>query len=669
MNGPLHDLARAAGVVPAWQDYRYQWHDVAPDTLRTVLAHLGLPAASDAQIVGSRAVLADRGHHLAPLITAEQGKPIPIGPTGTWMLVLETGEQFDGHTETGFLPPIGTPGYHRLEIAGQQTTIAVAPPRGFTIQDASSNLDPSPGSRPYALAVQLYALRRANDGGIGDFRALQEFVAPAARHGAAGLAISPVHAQFSADIHRFSPYSPSSRIQLNVLHAGIDLPDTAECRRLSNGSLVDWPAAARLRLDALRSAFEHASPALLQQFAEFRAAEGDALENHARFEALHAHQFAAGRWHWRDWPIELQSPESLAVHRFAVGDKHEVDLHAFMQFTADRSLGAVQAAALAAGMPIGLIADLAVGADSGGSQCWARQAEILGGMSVGAPPDLLSASGQTWGLAAFSPTGLKQNGYRAFIEMLRHAMRHAGGVRIDHALGLARLWVVPDGASAREGAYLTYPLEDLLRLIALESHRNRAIVLGEDLGTIPEGFQQRLAEAGTLGMRVLWFERYGPLFTDPRSWTPAAAAMTSTHDLATVAGWWAGRDLQWRGSLGISGGSENHAREEQERIEDRTTLWSAMEFSGAASGPAPDPDDAETIADAATRHIATAACDLVILPIEDALALVEQPNLPGTMDEQHPNWRRRLEGPAATLLDSPRVAARLTTLSKAHPFA
>ena len=663
MSEPLHDLARAAGVAPAWQDYRLQWHDVSPETLRNVLGHLGLPAASDAQITESRAILADRSHHLAPLITAEQGKPVPMGSRGTWKLTLETGEQHDGHTDTELLPPVDTPGYHRLEFAGQQTILAVAPRRGFTVGDAV------PGTRPWALAVQLYALRRDNDGGIGDFRALQDLVGPAARHGAAAIAISPVHAQFSADIHRFSPYSPSSRIQINVLHAGIDLPDTAESRRLSNEPLVDWSAAARLRLDALKAAFDHATPALLQQFAEYRTAEGDALESHARFEALHAHQFAEGRWHWRDWPIELQSPESLAVQRFAVAHRQEVDLHAFMQFTADQSLQAVQAAALAAGMPIGLIADLAVGADSGGSQCWARQAEILAGMSVGAPPDLLSVSGQTWGLAAFSPTGLKQNGYRAFIEMLRHAMRHAGGVRIDHALGLARLWVVPDGASAREGAYLTYPLEDLLRLIALESHRNRAIVLGEDLGTIPGGFQERLAEAGALGMRVLWFERYGPLFTDPRSWTRAAAAMTSTHDLATVAGWWAGRDLHWRGSLGISGGAANHAREEQERIEDRKTLWSAMEYSGAVVGPAPEPDDADTIADAAARHVARSSCDLVILPIEDALALLEQPNLPGTMNEQHPNWRRRLDGPAATLLDSPRVTARLATLTRPPPTA
>jgi len=207
-------------------------------------------------------------------------------------------------------------------------------------------------------------------------------------------------------------------------------------------------------------------------------------------------------------------------------------------------------------MPIGLIADLAVGADSGGSQCWARQDETLLGLSVGAPPDLLSYTGQNWGLAAFSPRGLALNGYGAFIEMLRTAMRHAGGVRIDHALGLTRLWVVPDGASPREGAYIRFPLEDMLRLIAIESHRMKAIVLGEDLGTVPEGFTEQLVAANVLGMRVLWFERdHAQHFIPPTAWSANAAAMTGTHDLPTVAGWWAGRDLEWRHRLDLFGRS------------------------------------------------------------------------------------------------------------------
>ena len=648
---PLHSLAKAAGIAPTWQDVHGDWHEVAPDTLLAVLDALGLPGRTPAQVAESTADLARRDATLPPLVTATVGQPVALPGHGPWRLTLEDGTTSEHHT----LPPIDTPGYHRLEGQGRSTVLAVAPARGYTVQQSS------PGRRPWALAVQLYSLRRPGDAGLGDFRALQDLIPDAAALGAAGIAISPVHAQFSADRDRFSPYSPSSRIQLNVLHAGIDMPASAGSARLEQLDLIDWPQAARLRLDALKSLHDTADQATLAAFAAWRQAQGDALQTHATFEALHARQFAEGRWHWRTWPTELQDPADPAVQAFAQRHAAAVTLHAFMQFIADRSLSETQAAARAAGMSIGLIADLAVGADSGGSHCWSRQDETLIGMGIGAPPDLLSTHGQSWGLAAFSPRGLRDNGYRAFIEMLRHAMRHAGGVRIDHALGLARLWVVPDGASAADGAYLAFPLDDMLRLIALESHRNRAIVLGEDLGTIPDGFQDRLAANATLGMRVLWFEKKHNLFTDPRTWTRAAAAMSSTHDLATIAGWWQARDLHWRGSLGISGGADNHTREERERVTDRAALWAAFRHSGAATGPAPAPSDPVPAVDAAIRHLATAACDLVILPIEDALALPEQPNLPGTGNEQHPNWRRRL--PPDARLDTPAIQARLAPLT------
>ncbi|GAC1485143.1 MAG: 4-alpha-glucanotransferase [Acetobacteraceae bacterium] len=631
-----------------------------------LLGAIGLPAATDAEVRDSLAQVTHQAADLPPLVTAAAGEPtaLSVAP-GRFVLTFEDGTRRDGMTTAGdggaLLPAIDRPGYHRLETAGQHTVLAVAPRHGFTVQDAA------PGSRPWALAVQLYALRRAGDAGLGDFRALQQLAGPAAAHGAAGIAISPVHAQFSADPDRYSPYSPSSRIMLNVLHAAEDWPQDDETARLEAEPLANWPRASRRRLAALRQAFAAASPDEMRLLTKFRAERGEPLETHARFEAIHEDQFGPdpGRWHWRTWPEALRHPGNPAVAAFAAAHPHEVALHAFMQMRADRSLAAAQASARQAGMPIGLIADLAVGADSGGSHCWSRQEETLIGLSIGAPPDLLSTAGQNWGLAAFSPRGLRQNGFAAFLEMLRSAMRHAGGVRIDHALGLARLWVVPDGASAAEGAYLAFPTADLLRLIALESSRHRAIVLGEDLGTIPEGFQDQLEAAGILGMRVLWFERERERFTSPRSWTRSAAAMTSTHDLPTVAGWWEGRDLEWRARLDLAGGPDHQAQEGNERFRDRFLLWETMRDSGAVAGDPPGNADAEAFADAATLHVA-AACDLAIIPIEDALALPEQPNLPGTMDQQHPNWRRRLPGPAGNLLEQPRVAARLAAVSRAR---
>ena len=650
----LRALAESVGIAPRWQNYRNEWQEVSEEALQNVLNALGYPAATDAQVADSRARLAELRSDLPPLVTAGHGEPLRLPVVaGAYELAMEDGSRRSGVLEaaTGgaVLPGIEQPGYHTLETAGRRTIVAVAPRHGVTASEMG---------RPWALAVQLYALRRPGDGGVGDFEALRRFAAPAARHGAAGIAISPVHAQFSADPDRFSPYSPSSRISLNVLHAAIDQPDADD-----GGTLVDWPAASRRRLAALRAEFESASPADLQSLEGFREAMGDTLETHARFEALHAEQFGQhGRWHWQTWPDELRHPRNPAVEAFARDHEREIAYHAYMQWRADSGLAAAHAAAREAGMKIGLIADLAVGADSGGSHCWARQDQILQGLSIGAPPDLLNGSGQNWGLAAFSPTGLRVNGFGAFLEMLRAAMRNAGGVRIDHALGLRRLWVVPDGHSSREGAYLAFPQTDLLRLIALESHRSRTIVIGEDLGTIPSGFQEELATAGVLGMRVLWFERNPVDFVAPRDWTRAAVAMTGTHDLATLSGWWRGRDLEWRARLGLAGNADAAAQEGHERFRDRFMLWDAMRASGAAHGDPPPNEEPARFVDAATRYVAGAASDLMILPVEDALALDEQPNLPGTMSEQHPNWQRRLPGPAETLLDAPEVAQRLRTI-------
>jgi 4-alpha-glucanotransferase len=662
----LGRLAEAAGVAPTWTDVFGKTHAVAPPTLRAVLAALALPADTDGDIAESFQRLRDSAV-LPPLVTADAGAPVvlPVAPA-RYQLRLEDGRIFGGvaagHGSGSAIPAILEPGYHALTIGDAETVVAVAPARGFTVGDAV------PGGRAWGIAVQLYALRRMGDGGIGDFAGLAAFARNAARHGAAAVAISPVHAQFSADPDRFSPYSPSSRTALNVLHAAVDDGplDTAwevQARGFEAEPLVDWPGAGRARLARLRAMFVRAKSDAAEQAAlrEFIALRGDVLTTHAVFEALHAHFFAQGPalWHWQNWPAEMRDPHGAAVRQFAAANAEEVAFHAYMQFLADRGLAAAQAEARAAGMAIGLVTDLAVGTDSGGSHCWARQAETLLGLSVGAPPDLMQRRGQNWGLAAFSPRGLREAGFGTYIEMLRSALAHAGGMRIDHAMGLNRLWVIPSGASGAEGAYIAMPERDLFRLITLESQRHRAIVLAEDLGTVPEGFSGRLDGAGMDGMRVLWFERdKAGHFVNPAWWTPRASAMTSTHDLATVAGWWCGRDIDWREKLGHAG-----AAEREEREADRALLWAAFGASGAAQGEAPAAGDTAAAVDAACAHVGGSACELVMLPLEDALGLVEQPNLPGTLDE-HPNWRRRTAFDAATLLDDAPVSARLALLDR-----
>ncbi len=637
----LARLAAAAGIEPSWRDIHGVWHDVPETTLRSVLAATGVSAETDAQIEGALALIASGADGGPAMTTAVVGQPIAL--SGTLRVELEGGGEVSGVDTL----VVETPGYHALFRDGRRSILAVAPPC----------CPPVPEGRPWGIAVQLYGLRREGDGGIGDFSALADFVGAAAAHGADAVAISPVHAQFSADLTRFSPYAPSSRIMTNVLHA-----DSGADAALEALDLVDWPVAAAARLARLRHRFDAGQDAAM--LASFRAERGEKLQSHALFEALHAHFYARdpALWHWRSWPAEYQRPDSDAVRAFAADHVHEVAFHAWLQMRADHGLRDAQAAARAAGMRIGLVSDLAVGTDGGGSHAWSRQGEMMIGLSVGAPPDLWNHAGQNWGIAAFSPLGLRRSGFAAFLEMLRAALRHAGGVRIDHVMGLQRLWVVPDGVSAADGAYLTFPVEDMFRLVALEAHRHGAVVLGEDLGTVPDGFRERMIDNNMLGLRVLWFERDDDRLRPPGSWSRNAIAMTSTHDLPTVAGWWRGHDLDWRERMGWDA---DPGKYRGERDRDRWLLWQAFRDSRAADGDMPPPHDTWPAVEAALRYVARSNCQLVLLPLEDVLALDEQPNLPTTIHE-HPNWRRRMTGPAARLLDPPDVAGRLAAFRAAR---
>ena len=686
-------LARAAGLSHEWTNAFGQPMHVTPEALRRILDALGFPCASEEQCRDSHARLAglDGGDRLPPLVTGVAGRPLHLPPASrlagqAWRIEFEAGGHLDGHlpadtTQGVELPAIDHHGYHTLHVGDSATTLAIAPPKCFGVADALGGSDAAP--RLWGLGVQLYSLRRPGDGGIGDFSALSALARSAAAHGAAALAISPVHAMFSADVNRFSPYGPSSRLFLNALHIdpaavlgrdamlaelaalGSDAP--ARYEALEREELIDWPGAARLRLALLRRLHDRFLAAGdSSDFDAFRRQGGDALRDHARFEALHAWQLANGEsGYWKEWPQDLRDPRGAAVEEFARHHEAGIRFHEFLQWQAARGLGGAQRAARDAGMPIGLVTDLAVGADNGGSQAWSRQAEIINGLSVGAPPDVLNTRGQSWGLGAFSPHAMKAKGFGAYIEMLRATFAYAGGARIDHVLGLNRLWLVPAGESPQQGAYLQYPVHDLMRLIALESWRNRAVVIGEDLGTVPEGYDQLLSQAGLLGIRVLLFQQHNGRFFHPHEWPAHAIATTTTHDLPTIAGWWRERDIEWRTKLDLltPGQTEGDAR--RDRVHERASLWQAATGAGCAQGGMPEPDDPAPVVDAAAALIAATPAPLAMLPVEDALGLSEQPNLPGTIDT-HPNWRRRLPHPVDALLGQPEVRVRLATLNQAR---
>jgi 4-alpha-glucanotransferase len=672
----LRDLAATAGLSLTWTDFRGQSREVGVGTLKATLAAMGIAADTDDDVGESRhRLLAELSGEGLNFITTVTGTPtlLPAGMVSgtTAILHLENGERHEIRLSPGVgglaVPPILEPGYHQLELGEKLLTLAVAPPRALSIHDVIGH------RKAFGIAAQIYSIPPSRYASFGDFGALAPFAEAMAAGGADAVAISPTHALFAADLSRSSPYSPSTRLFHNVLYAdpaAIFDDDFAEVAHddAKGAELIDWPSEGARKLAGLRRLFDRfriqGTDAHREAFAAFRDKRGTLLEEHAIYEALHGHFFReTGSGGWQGWPEEYRAPSSPAVALFAREHSREVDFHAFLQWLAETSLVRAQERACAAGMGIGLIADLAVGMDGGGSHAWSHPDDILLGASVGAPPDPLGPSGQDWGLTTFSPMALRRHGFAPFIKTLRAAMRGSGGVRIDHIMGLARLWLVPWGMKSTEGVYLSYPLDDMLRIVALESHRNRAIVIGEDLGTVPDGFRGRLDQAGVLGMRVLFFERdQEGGFRDPRGWDRHAVAMTTTHDLPTMVGWWRGNDIAWRDRIGEISQSHDAGVQMVERNYDRLRFWEAAVDCGAAEGSMPDTDNVDQVVEAGLAYVGLSGCELAIVPAEDLCGMVEQPNLPGTMDE-HPNWRRRLPENA---LDDPAVTRRLERVASAR---
>ncbi|GCE88638.1 4-alpha-glucanotransferase [Komagataeibacter diospyri] len=689
-NRDLVDRARHAGLSMRWRDAAGQIHRVSNESVRRLLAVLeghGLPGGTGG---------------LPPMVVTVEGQVTPLTlPDNTqathFRLEMESGDVVEGPLRRirgrPALPPLRLCGYHRLSIGLHVTTLAVAP---LTCPTVGTRMDGAGPDRPWGLGAQVYSLRTPGDGGMGHLGAVATLARLAAARGADALAISPVHAMFAARMEQYSPYSPSTRLFLNVLLADpLAVFDTATVqaaglrngrayvdtvRILEDAPLIDWPQAAARRYELLRRLYdERIVPNPPAELAQFRKACGTALQQHAIFETLHAYFTTRGGrgGDWRQWPLAMRHPDSPEVARFAHEFAHDVSFHVFVQWLAAKSMEQACGAARAAGMRIGLVADMAVGVDPTGSECWARQQEFLVGASIGAPPDALSPVGQDWGLTTFSPAGLQAGGYRAFIETVRAGLAHGGGLRIDHVMALERLWVIPQGGTSAEGAYLSFPVRDLMRLVALEATRANAIVIGEDLGTVTSAFRTMAQKHGIMGMNVLFFERTPQgAFKPPGTWSPGATAMTTTHDLPTVAGWWQGTDIDWRVKLGQMAPGVDGVTLNDERENDRTALWAAMvgqrgtqppDLAARRKPPAEKPpataDGAVKVVDEAIGFVGRAACPLAVIPIEDLLGLNEQPNLPGTTTG-HPNWCRRYPGMTATLLsgvDARRRFGRLRT--------
>jgi 4-alpha-glucanotransferase len=548
------------------------------------------------------------------------------------------------------------------------------------------------GGRLWGVAVQLYSLRTPDNWGIGDFIDLARLARMAAAEGADFIGLNPLHAAFAADPASCSPYDPSSRHALNVLYIAVDavadLPSCPQAQariaepgfqrelaRLRESALVDYPGVARVKFEILQMLYarfrrEEMAPRTprARAFEQFLAARGPVLRRHAVFEALDAsmRQRHAAHGGWPSWPGFYHDPESAAVADFAASAVEQVGFHAWLQWIAESQLAVAGRVAREAGMLIGLYGDYAVGANPGGSETWSDRRGYCTGASIGAPPDRLALKGQDWGLLPPDPRAMAADGCRGFSLLMSENMRHYGALRIDHVMTLYRLWWVPRGMRASAGGYVHYPVDALFRALAQESRRAACMVIGENLGTVPEEVGRAMADHGVYGYKVLFFEREpDERFTPPGEWQRDALASVSTHDLPTLHAWWEGSDLRLRARLGMYPDGLDLGELTAERQRDRQLLVEAMAAAGVRP---PWPVDRFEPAFAAAVHayLAETASALVAVQAEDLLGMTDPVNVPGT-DGEYPNWRRKLAADLGEMLRGDSARPIVETMQRLRP--
>ncbi|MGB7783885.1 MAG: 4-alpha-glucanotransferase [Pseudolabrys sp.] len=494
------------------------------------------------------------------------------------------------------------------------------------------------GRRHWALAVQLYALRSRRNWGHGDFGDLACLIALAARRGAAAIGLNPLHALFPDRAQQASPYAPNSRIFLNPLYINVEtiaeFPGAAtagiDLDALRAGELIDYTGVARAKLDGLRVAYEHfetsASDDRRAEFTRYRKDQGEPLLFFSCFEQLRA-RFAPRPW--PEWPVPWRHPTIADLQQFRETEHNGCEFHEFVQWVADRQLAACKEIAHRSGMSVGLYLDVALGIHPYGADAWSQQESVLADVSVGAPPDEFNPNGQDWGLAPFNPAALAACDFAPLRQLMRAAMRHAGAVRLDHVLGLKRLFMIPRGNVASDGTYVRFPFEQSLQVIAQVSQEARCVVIGEDLGTVPEGLRDTLARWGLWRYLVMLFERERDGRFHPPEWYPAEALATfNTHDLPSLRGWLDAHDLRTKRGLGLDSGESDGAR-----------AWAQQCLRQILAERAPERAGNELAAVASV--LAKTPSRLVAIALDDIVGEREQINIPGTVDE-HPNWRRKL---------------------------
>ncbi|MGW6213311.1 4-alpha-glucanotransferase [Streptomyces sp. NPDC055109] len=674
---PLSRLAELHGVAPAYNPSPDRTVAAPDAALVAILAALGVDASTPDAVTASLARHeAEAARRLLPPTVVCWGGLAPAGldalPDGTRLRV--TTEQGEARASAEGLPP----GVHTLHATAPDGRTADA-----HLVVAPTRL-PAPPGRTYGLLVQLYSLLSRRSWGMGDLGDLAELTAWAGRAlGAGFVQVNPLHAAVPGHPTDPSPYRPSSRRFPDPVHLRVeDVPEypyveeperlrtvlkRAEQLResvLGQGALIDRDAVWELKREALEAVRAvPLGPGRRAAYADFLAEEGQALEDHATWYAL-AEVHGSD---WRSWPEGLRDPRSPETARARGELMDRVDFHSRLAWLTDAQLGAAQRSATDAGMAVGLVHDLAVGVHPDGADAWAQQEHFAAGMSVGAPPDAFNARGQDWGLPPWRPDRLAASGYAPYRRLLRALLRHAGALRIDHVMGLFRLWWVPQGQPPTEGSYVRYDAEAMLAILVLEASRAGTLVIGEDLGTVEPGVRETLQERGVLGTSVLWFERDWegdghPL--PPESWRADCLATVTTHDLPSTAARLTGEHVELRAGLGLLLGSLD---EERAAAAADTREWLALLsrlglLHGPAGGSPASAEEAEI--QAVHRFLLRTPAHMIGVWLPDTVGDRRPQNLPGTWD-QYPNWRLPVadaEGRPVTLEDlaaSPRLHALL----------
>jgi len=544
-------------------------------------------------------------------------------------LTLEDGSDL-GRSES--MPADAPYGYHRLAREdGSEQLLITGPGRCHL----------PPHLRAWGWAVQLATTRSRNSWGIGDLADLRELGEWAASAGAGFLAVGPLGAPNPGPNPEPSPYYPSTRRFGNPLHLrieeipgveGLGVELAAAGHALNAERRVDRARVAVLKMDALERIWGASHDRT--EFETWRKGRGTSLQHWAVFVVL-SEQFGAG---WQGWPEPLRDPTGAAVAQVAVEHADRVSFHAWVQWCFDLQLRDASARLMR-------IADMPVGVDPGGFDAWDWQDQLALGVSVGAPPDRFNAAGQSWGLPPFIPSRLREAAYRPFIETIHAQLRHAGGLRIDHVLGLFRLWWIPSEQDASRGAYVRSHTDELLEIVALESHRAGALVIGEDLGTVPSGVRSELRRRRLLSTRLALFERGLPAAYPRQSF-----ASVTTHDLPTMAGLWSGLDLDDQASSGITPDP------------DALTLLRSRLARAAGVGAA-----IEAPVDQLHRRVAASPSMLVAATLEDSLRVEERPNMPGTVAPHRDNWSLALPAPIEDLASDGRVTSLVASLGRDRP--